>query len=388
MRSRYLIPLAVAVALATPVAANAAQGDWLFRVGLSQVNPKKENLDLGELGMLVVDDDISATFNVTYMLTDHIGTELLAAWPFTHGIDRKGPAYSNGLDFPSGKTRLGNVDHLPPTLSLQWHFNPDGVFRPYIGAGINYTLFSGEELRGQLSGADLNLKDSFGPAGQIGVDIGSSKNWFVNLDVRYIDIDSDVEIDGDEIGTVEIDPWVYGVHVGYRWGKPVPVPVPVAKAEPVAAPPPPPPPPPADSDGDGVVDGKDKCPGTPAGVKVDSVGCPLEQTLKLLFDFDSAELRPESITELERVVTFMSDVPFAKSLIEGHTDSKGSDAYNLSLSDRRAKAVFDYLTSRGVDPARLASVGKGESAPIADNATEEGRQENRRVMLIRTDSGM
>jgi outer membrane protein OmpA-like peptidoglycan-associated protein len=107
-----------------------------------------------------------------------------------------------------------------------------------------------------------------------------------------------------------------------------------------------------------------------------------------LFDFDSAELRPESITELERVVTFMNDVPFAKALVEGHTDSVGADAYNMSLSDRRAKSVFDYLTSRGVDPARLSSVGKGETAPIADNGNADGRQQNRRVMLIRTDSGM
>ncbi len=137
-----------------------------------------------------------------------------------------------------------------------------------------------------------------------------------------------------------------------------------------------------------MCDAADKCPGTAAGAKVDSVGCPMEQTLKLLFDFDSAELRPESITELERVVKFMGDVPFAKTMVEGHTDSKGSDEYNQKLSDRRAKSVFDYLTSRGVDPSRLSSVGKGESAPIADNATDEGRQENRRVMLIRTDSGM
>ena len=99
------------------------------------------------------------------------------------------------------------------------------------------------------------------------------------------------------------------------------------------------------SDGDGVCDEADKCPGTPAGAKVDKVGCPLEQTLKLLFDFDSAELRPESITELERLVTFMGDVPFATALVEGHTDSVGTEEYNQGLSDRRAKAVFDYLTS-------------------------------------------
>jgi outer membrane protein OmpA-like peptidoglycan-associated protein len=112
------------------------------------------------------------------------------------------------------------------------------------------------------------------------------------------------------------------------------------------------------------------------------------QTLKVLFDFDSAELRPESITELERVVRFMNEVPFAAALVEGHTDSVGTEEYNLALSDRRAKAVFDYLSSRGVDPSRLRSVGKGEAEPIADNTTAEGRQQNRRVMLIRTDSSM
>jgi OOP family OmpA-OmpF porin len=137
-----------------------------------------------------------------------------------------------------------------------------------------------------------------------------------------------------------------------------------------------------------VCDVDDKCPNTPAGTKVDKVGCPLEQTLKVLFDFDKAELRPESITELERVVKFMSDVPFATALIEGHTDSIGTEEYNQGLSDRRAKAVFDYLTSRGVDPARLKSIGYGETRPIADNKTAEGRQMNRRVMLIRTDTGM
>ena len=180
---------------------------------------------------------------------------------------------------------------------------------------------------------------------------------------------------------------VYGLHVGYRFGHMIP-PAPVAA--PVVAPPPPPPPPAkcVDTDGDGVCDEADKCPGTPAGTKVDSVGCPLEQTLKLLFDFDSAELRPESLTELERVVKFMGDVPFAKAMVEGHTDSVGTEEYNQALSDRRAKAVFDYLSSRGVDPARLSSIGHGELKPIADNTTAEGRQLNRRVMLIRTDSGM
>jgi outer membrane protein OmpA-like peptidoglycan-associated protein len=105
------------------------------------------------------------------------------------------------------------------------------------------------------------------------------------------------------------------------------------------------------------------------------------------FDFDSAELRPESITELERVVKFMNDIPTSTAQIVGHTDSIGTEQYNLALSERRAKSVYDYLTSRGVDPSRLQAIGRGEAEPVATNETAEGRQLNRRVMLIRTDGG-
>jgi len=390
MSARYLIPLAVAAALAAPVAAHAQEGTydpgkWLVRLGVSQINPDAENLNIPpseDFGgaFVVVDSDISPTATVEYMITPHIGTELLVAWPFTHGIDLK--PYAGNQD-----VRVGNVDVMPPTLSLNWHFNPTGVVRPYLGAGINYTMFSGEELRSGFSDIGLELEDAWGFAGQVGVDIGE-RNWFFNANVRYIDMNVSTKINAFQIDEdLTLDPIVIGVHVGYRFGHMIPAPV-VAAAPP---PPPPPPPPPAkcaDSDNDGVCDEMDKCPGTPEGTKVDSVGCPLEQTLKVLFDFDSAELRPESITELERVVKFMGDVPFAKAMVEGHTDSVGTEAYNQALSDRRAKAVFDYLSSRGVDPARLSSIGHGELKPIADNATAEGRQLNRRVMLIRTDSGM
>jgi OOP family OmpA-OmpF porin len=181
--------------------------------------------------------------------------------------------------------------------------------------------------------------------------------------------------------------------VGYRFGgrrqqleapAPAAAPAPVAAAAPVVAAAPEKC---ADGDGDGVCDADDKCPNTPAGDKVDKFGCSLVSRLTVYFDFDSAELRPESITELERVVRFMNDIPSSTALVEGHTDSISTEQYNLALSDRRAKAVYDYLTSRGVDPARLRSVGLGEANPVASNETAEGRQLNRRVMLIRTDSG-
>ncbi|MBP9129360.1 MAG: outer membrane beta-barrel protein, partial [Steroidobacteraceae bacterium] len=149
MSSRYLIPLAVAAALAAPVAANAQDegtydpGKWLVRVGMSQINPDKENLEIPG-AFLVVDSDISPTATVEYMITPNIGTELLVAWPFTHGIDLKGFA-------PGTDSRVGHADVMPPTLSLNWHFNPNGMFRPYIGAGVNFTMFSGEETRGALA---------------------------------------------------------------------------------------------------------------------------------------------------------------------------------------------------------------------------------------------
>jgi outer membrane protein OmpA-like peptidoglycan-associated protein/outer membrane protein W len=332
------------------------------------------------------------------MFHNNFGIELLAAWPFSHGIDLK--------PYAGGRTRVAYTDHLPPTLSLVWRpYDAKATLQPYVGVGANYTMFSDTYFRADaLSAAGLpprtklNLDDSFGVAGVVGLDFfpGDEKKWFANVQVRYIQIETDAEVDLGirpggrlDLGTVDINPFVYGVHFGRRFGAPAPEPV--AAVAPPPPPPPPPPPAPAkcvDDDGDGVCNDVDKCPNTPAGTKVDKAGCPLEQTLKVLFDFDSAELRPESITELERVVTFFNDVPFATGLIEGHTDSVGTEAYNQALSDRRAKAVFDYLTSRGVDPARLSSIGHGELKPIADNATAEGRQLNRRVMLIRTDSGM
>ncbi|TCJ20419.1 OmpA family protein [Parasulfuritortus cantonensis] len=139
-----------------------------------------------------------------------------------------------------------------------------------------------------------------------------------------------------------------------------------------------------DSDGDGVVDGLDQCPNTPAGDKVDNKGCTLLNTIVLKgvnFDNDSAKLRTDAFPILDDAVTTMKRYPTMKVEVAGHTDSNSSDAYNLKLSDRRAKAVMDYFVSHGVDAANLTSKGYGESEPIADNKTAAGRAENRRVEL-------
>jgi outer membrane protein OmpA-like peptidoglycan-associated protein len=278
------------------------------------------------------------------------------------------------------------VEHLPPTLSLQYHFNPDGTFRPYLGAGINYTTFLNEDTKGALAGTDLELDDSWGAAGQIGADIGLNYNWFLNLAVRYIDIDSDAELDGGELGEIEIDPFIYQAQIGYRFGKPAPVAVAAPVAAVVAAPPPPPPPaPPADADGDGVIDANDQCPDTPKGERVGPQGCTCDVTRQLTFKLNSAELTDEDKAVLDEVAANLTRLKFISGTVVGHTDSSGSEAYNQGLSERRAQSALDYLATRGIDASRLKASGAGETQPVADNATKEGRAQNRRVVLSRTD---
>jgi len=182
---------------------------------------------------------------------------------------------------------------------------------------------------------------------------------------------------------------------------------------PVQAPAPAPAPAPreADSDGDGVVDSKDKCPGTPAGRKVNADGCEIDSDGDGLvdgvdqcptvyaktangcppplvlegveFDFDKATLRPEAAAILDKTAASLEHWANANIEVAGHTDSIGSDEYNMKLSQQRAETVRDYLISKGIAADRLTAKGYGETNPVADNATEEGRFKNRRVELQR-----
>jgi len=380
MKSRALqlgVALAVAGLGLQPLAAAAAQGDWLLRGGIGVVDPKSNNLSLSPEAEVQVDTGISATIEAAYFFADRWAVELLAAYPFTHDVD---------IDGAEGAGNVGEVDHLPPTLSLQYHFNPEGTFRPYVGVGVNYTTFFSEKTKGALAGLDLELDDSWGAAGQIGADVALGDNWFLNGVVRYIDIDSDASLDGGDLGEVEIDPFVYQLQVGYRFGQAVPV----AAAAPVAAavaapPPPPPPPPPADSDGDGVVDASDQCPDTPKGDRVSAQGCSCDVTRQLTFKLNSAELTDEDKKILDEVAENLTRLKFVSGTVVGHTDSSGSEAYNQGLSERRAQAAASYLETKGIGAGRLKVSGAGESEPIADNATKEGREQNRRVVLKRTD---
>ncbi|MDD3528419.1 MAG: OmpA family protein, partial [Gallionellaceae bacterium] len=139
-----------------------------------------------------------------------------------------------------------------------------------------------------------------------------------------------------------------------------------------------------DGDGDSIVDALDKCPATPAGDKVDGKGCTLLDTIVLKgvnFASDSAILRADALVVLDEMVATLKRYPDLQVEVAGHTDSTASDAYNQSLSERRAKSVMDYFVGHGIDAGRLTAKGYGESAPIANNSKAAGRAQNRRVEL-------
>ncbi|MDG4554521.1 MAG: OmpW family outer membrane protein [Candidatus Competibacter sp.] len=211
--SSKLIKSAVAAALAGAfLAGTTAQayeaGDWLVRAGAWGVFPKSDNLTnvLGQPGVdIEADDGYSLGFNFTYMVNPNIGIELLLALPFKHDIEL------------TGAGKVANTLQLPPTLFVQYHFMPTGNIRPYAGIGLNYTYFWDEKTTGALSGTSLSLDSSWGLAGELGVDIDVTPNWFVNGVVGYMDIDTKAKLNGVSLGTVEIDPWVVGINIGTRF---------------------------------------------------------------------------------------------------------------------------------------------------------------------------
>jgi outer membrane protein len=233
MKGSSLRILAVCVGTSLLIAGPAQAyeaGDWLFRVGVTSVDPKSDNLDTavpageGTTPVTIeVDSGTTLTFNGTYFFTPNWGLEVLAAAPFNHDIEIKGIG------------KIAETDHLPPTFSLQYHFLPDGAFQPYVGLGLNMTIFFSEDVDQALidtvealnpgldvTGADLDLDTSFGLAAQVGADFILNENWTINFDVRWINIETDAELTVDpvgtlDLGTVEIDPWVYGINVGYKF---------------------------------------------------------------------------------------------------------------------------------------------------------------------------
>ena len=216
LAKRAALSVAVAGALLSSSPAFAlGQGDWLVRFGPASVMP---NDDSGEVEPLAdtgveVDDGTSLGISLTYMLRDNVGIEVLGALPFEHDIS--GTDGIDGLD-------VATIEHLPPTVVVEYYFDPGSSVRPYVGAGINYTLFMDEsadsELEAIAGDTDIDLDDSTGLAVVGGVDVDINDNWFFNASLWYIDIETMAELETANLGDLEvdvdIDPWVVMIGVG------------------------------------------------------------------------------------------------------------------------------------------------------------------------------
>jgi outer membrane protein len=204
---------ALAALSVVAVPAHAVQkGDWLVRAGVAQVNPNDSSDAFSGVagGKVSVGDDAQFAFNLTYMLTDRVGVELLGALPFKHEIKGEGTLSAAG--------KLGETRQLPPTVTVQYHFSPSASVRPYVGAGLNYTTFFDEDTKGAIAGTDLSLSDSIGLALEAGVDIDITKSTFFNVAAWYIDIETEAKVSGG-IGKadVTIDPLVLFMGLGWRF---------------------------------------------------------------------------------------------------------------------------------------------------------------------------
>ena len=228
IKSTYVKTISVATLLATSFASAplmaVEKGDILINARLLNIAPDIGSNDIkglsgasAGLGGIDVDDAYSLGVDITYMVTNNFGVELMLDTSSKHDING-----ANGLPVQD----VGTVTVLPPSLIAIWHFMPGNNIRPYVGAGFNYTLFFSEDTSSELDAGlggstDLDVDDAFGLVAKVGVDIDLNKDWYVSLDAKYIDMDTDatIKVNGAKAATVEFDvnPLVLGVGVGTKF---------------------------------------------------------------------------------------------------------------------------------------------------------------------------
>lgn len=182
--------------------AYAEKNRWLVRGAVTNVDPTSSPGSIfNNTAKVNIDDAFGVTGTISYFFTPNIAADLLVGLPPKHDIIVAG-------------NKAATTKHLPPILSLQYHFSPDSKISPYVGAGLNYTYFLDEKLK---DGSKLKLSSSVGLAAQVGVDVRVNPQWTVGADIRYADIDTDVKINNVNVGNVDVNPTIYSLNVGYRF---------------------------------------------------------------------------------------------------------------------------------------------------------------------------
>jgi outer membrane protein len=344
--------------------ARADDGPWEARLRAVYLDPANKSDAIPGLApenAIHINDKWLPDLDFEYFFTPHWSTELVLTYPQSQTVTVSG-------------TAIGTFKHLPPVLTAKYDFLPDHDFQPYVGAGVNVTIISDVNLAVPGVG-ELKLNStSVGPALQTGFDYKLRDHWYLNADVKWFKLGSDVDLaGGTRVSTVHIDPFLFGIGIGYRFGgheqvalaaPPAPAPAPPPPPAVAAAPPAPPP-----------------CQ-APAGFKVDENCRIIEQSVIVRavdFEFNLSQLTVPAQQTLDEVARALLTQPELNVEIQGHTDSIGSVAYNLNLSQRRAEAVKAYLIGKGVSASVLTAKGYGKAKPIASNDNAEGRAQNRRV---------
>lgn len=334
-------------------------------------------------------DEWYITPQVGAIIPDHQRDLRHNDWLYGVALGREmGPFINMELNFNGARVNDGrgtsHLDTYGYSLDVLGILNRQGLFSPYL------TLGAGAESNVLVPGNALTNQTKL--MTQAGV--GSYINlWRSSDGTSAFSLRPEIKARWDDPGKRQhLVDYIAMVGFQYSFG---------GSRTPAPPPPPPPPPPPAetapapapaaipapppDSDHDGVPDNIDKCPDTPAGVQVDAVGCPLKGSITLEgvnFEYNSAALTAASRRPLDEIADGMKKHPRLKVEIQGHTDSTGSPAYNLKLSQRRADSVRDYLLSQGVPENQLQTKGYGQAQPVATNKTAEGRAKNRRVVMF------
>jgi outer membrane protein len=210
MKRAIGLALMVMAAGSVSTAAQADEGSWLVRARAVRLHMADQSEAIPSLGVpsdaIQANDKTIPEIDITYFFTKNIAAELILTVPQKQDVTLSG-------------AKIGTFKHLPPTLTVQYHFLPDGMVRPYVGAGVNYTRISSVALN--VSGVgDLDLESSsLGGALQVGVDVKVADNLFVNLDVKKVWISSDVMLKstGAKVSSVTLDPIAFSVGIGYRF---------------------------------------------------------------------------------------------------------------------------------------------------------------------------
>jgi len=219
------------VAACSPSLVQAEAGDWVVRVRAVNVSPNEDsrlgktvNRNVGPVmspgAELSVDNNLIPELDISYYFTKHIAAELILALGTKHDVSIKGDSLNT-----VGNQNLGSINALPPTLTLQWHFNPDQTFDPYIGAGVNYSNMLDRNLRfsrGALAGTKIKIdSESWGYALQAGLDINLKDGWLLNADIKYVTISTDVkaQLGGSwtKVDSLDVNPWLIGLGIGKKF---------------------------------------------------------------------------------------------------------------------------------------------------------------------------